>query len=147
MFPSVPVGLSDHSKSIIPPVMSVALGGSIIETHFMLDGYTGSPDAAFSLTPVGFAEMIRAVRDAEASLGDGEFKVQPHEEPSLRLRRSLFAVKDIKKGDIFTKENVRSIRPNYGLHPENYYIVLNRTASRDISRGEPLKWNDVFFRL
>jgi pseudaminic acid synthase len=139
---NVPVGLSDHSLSTIAPVMAVAVGACIIEKHIMLEGTTG-PDTGFSQTPFTFGAMVNAVREAESALGNGKLGCQPHETPNLQYRKSLYAVKDIKKGEELTPENIRSIRPSYGLHPNKYYLVLGRIAKRDIERGEPLKMEDT----
>ena len=139
---NVPVGLSDHSLSIIAPVMAVAAGASIIEKHIMLEGTTG-PDTGFSLTPSKFSAMVNAVREAESALGDGELGCQPHEKANLQYRKSLYVVKDIKKGEKLTPENIRSIRPSYGLDPGRYDYVIGRHAKRDLEKGEPLKQEDI----
>lgn len=136
----VPVGLSDHTLGIAVPVAAVALGACIIEKHFTLSRDTSSPDSAFSSDPEEFKAMVKAVRTAEKALGKISYKVSEQEAKMHVYRRSLFVVKDMRADEIFTEENVRSIRPGYGLHPRNLKNVLGRRASQDIRRGTPLGW-------
>jgi len=139
----VPVGLSDHTLGIAAPVAAVALGACIIEKHFTLSRSVSGPDSAFSLEPNEFRTMVDAIRQTERSLGQIQYEVSEHEKASKVFRRSLFVVKDMKKGDIFSTENVRSIRPGYGLSPKYIDIILGRKASRDVIRGTPLTWEIV----
>lgn len=138
-----PVGLSDHTTGIVVPVAAVALGACIIEKHICLNRTDGGPDCAFSLEPHEFKAMVDAVRTAEKALGSPQFAVGKREAGSLKFRRSLFVVEDVKRGDVFTKQNVRSIRPANGLHPRHLDEVLGQCATRDIERGTPLSWNLV----
>ena len=138
-----PVGLSDHTMGIAVPVVAVALGACIIEKHLCLRRADGGPDGAFSLEPQEFKAMVEAVRTAEKALGSVQFASGPREANSRRFRRSLFVVEDIKKGELFTKQNVRSIRPADGLHPRNFNEVLGKRAARDVERGTPLTWTLV----
>lgn len=110
----VTIGLSDHSMSIVPPVTAVALGARVIEKHLTLDRALGGADAGFSLDVAEFAEMVRAVRATEAALGTPNYEVSAQ---NRRFARSLYVCKDVKKGERFTPENVRSVRPSNGLHP------------------------------
>ncbi len=135
-----PVGLSDHTMGIAVPVAAVALGASIIEKHLCLRRADGGPDSAFSLEPAEFKAMVEAVRTAEKALGSVQLVPGLHEANSRKFRRSLFVVEDIKKGDLFTKQNVRSIRPADGLHPRHLDEVLGRRAACDVERGTPLSW-------
>ena len=135
-----PVGLSDHTMGIAVPVAAVALGASIIEKHLCLQRADGGPDGAFSLEPEEFKAMVEAVRTAEKALGSVQFGSGPREANSLKFRRSLFVVEDIKKGELFTKQNVRSIRPADGLHPRHLNEVLGKRAACDVERGTPLSW-------
>jgi len=135
-----PVGLSDHTMGIAVPVAAVALGACIIEKHLCLRRADGGPDGAFSLEPQEFKAMVEAVRTAEKALGSVQFAPGPREANSLKFRRSLFVVEDIKKGELFTKQNVRSIRPADGLHPRHFNEVLGKHAACDIERGTPLGW-------
>jgi N-acetylneuraminate synthase len=139
----VPVGLSDHTLGIAVPVAAVALGACIIEKHFTLRRSDGGPDAAFSLEPAEFKAMVDAVRVAEKALGRVNYEVTEKEAASRVFRRSLFVVKDVKAGEAFTKENVRSIRPGNGLPPKCLSEVLGRHAARDVARGTPLNWELV----
>ena len=136
----VPVGLSDHTLGIAVPVAAVALGACIVEKHFTLSRDIPSPDSAFSLEPHEFKAMVDAIRVAEKALGEVHYEVGEREAKSRVFRRSLFVVKDMKAGEVFTKENVRSIRPGYGLPPKFLAEVLGRKAAQDISCGTPLEW-------
>ena len=122
------------------PVVAVALGASIIEKHLCLRRADGGPDGAFSLEPQEFKAMVEAVRVAEKALGTVQFNAGPREANSRKFRRSLFAVENIKKGELFTKDNVRSIRPSDGLHPRHFNEVLGKHAACDVERGTPLDW-------
>ena len=136
----VPVGLSDHTLGIAVPVAAVALGACIVEKHFTLSRDIPGPDSAFSLEPHEFKAMVEAIRVAEKALGEVHYDVTEQEAVSRIFRRSLFVVKDMKAGDRFTHENVRSIRPGYGLHTRYLDEVLDRRAARDVSKGTPLSW-------
>ncbi len=138
-----PAGLSDHTMGIAVPVTAVALGACIIEKHLCLRRADGGPDSAFSLEPQEFKAMVEAVRTAEKALGAVQFAVGPHEASSLKFRRSLFVVEDLKKGELFTENNVRSIRPADGLHPRHLSEILGKRAARNVERGTPLSWQLV----
>lgn len=139
----IPVGLSDHTIGIAVAVAAVALGACLIEKHLTLSRSDGGPDGAFSLELSEFKAMVEAVRSAEKSLGAVKFGVSPHEERTVPFRRSLFVVADIRKGELFTANNVRSIRPANGLHPRHLPEVLGRRATRDLEHGTPLTWEMV----
>jgi pseudaminic acid synthase len=139
----VPVGLSDHTLGIAAPVAAVALGACIIEKHFTLSRATPGPDSAFSLEPAELKAMIEGVRVAEKALGKVSYEVNPAESASKVFRRSLFIVADVKAGEPFTKENLRSIRPGHGLPPQFIDEILGRKAARDVARGTPLSWDLV----
>jgi pseudaminic acid synthase len=132
------VGVSDHTMHHTVPVVATALGGCLIEKHFILDRNLGGPDAAFSLDPAAFAEMARQVRDVETALGRVSYERSELVEKNRKFARSLFVVQDVKAGDVITPDNVRSIRPGFGLHPRHYDTVLGKTFTRDIERGTPL---------
>ncbi|HKV41455.1 MAG TPA: pseudaminic acid synthase [Blastocatellia bacterium] len=140
---SVPVGLSDHTLGIAVPVAGVALGACIIEKHFTLSRSRPGPDSAFSLEPDEFKAMVDSVRTVEKALGCVSYKVTPSEESSTVFRRSLFVVKDIKAGEVLSTENVRSIRPGYGLAPRHLVEILGRTATRNLHAGTPLSWDVI----
>lgn len=138
----VEVGLSDHSFGLIAPVMSVALGARAIEKHFMLDKSIKSEDSAFSLDFDEFKTMVESVREAEKALGDGSLSLDEKALKNREFARSLYASKDIKKGEPFTAQNVKSVRPNFGLHPKFYAQILGKKASKDIEFGSALKMED-----
>jgi N-acetylneuraminate synthase len=139
----VPVGLSDHTLGSIAPATAVALGACIVEKHFTLSRKMGGPDNAFSSEPDEFKKMVDEVRLVEKALGNVTYGSSPHESGSLVFRRSLFVVKNLKTGETFTEENVRSIRPGYGLHTRHMEEVMGRCASKNIPRGTPLSWDLV----
>ncbi len=140
---AVPVGLSDHTLGIEVSIASVVLGACIIERHFVLSRKESTPDSAFSLEPAEFRAMVDAVRVVEKALGKVCYEPGKKELQSRCFRRSLFAVKNIRKGEVFTTDNVRSIRPGYGLPPKYMNVVLGKRAACDIERGTPLKWDLV----
>jgi N-acetylneuraminate synthase len=137
----VPVGLSDHTLGLAVPVAAVALGACILEKHFTLSRAEPGPDSAFSLEPAEFKAMVDAVRQTEKALGGVRYESSEKEQASRVFRRSLFVVQDIKAGETFTEQNVRSIRPGYGLPPRFLGEILGAVARRDIARGTPLSWD------
>lgn len=136
----VPVGLSDHTLGIAASVASVALGACIIEKHLTLKRSDGGPDAAFSLEPHDFRSMVEAVRETEQALGTINYEPTGKELGSRLFRRSLFVAQDIKAGEAFTEENIRSVRPGHGLAPKYLSQVIGRKASRALKHGTPLSW-------
>jgi len=132
------VGLSDHSTGSEAAVASVALGAKIIEKHFILDRKIGGPDSGFSLEPEEFKQMVEAVRNCEKALGEATYQLSQRAKKSREFSRSLFVVEDVKEGEIFTKKNVRSIRPGFGLPTRFLNAVLGKRARQDIERGAPL---------
>lgn len=139
----VVAGLSDHTLSIAVPVAAVTLGACLIEKHFTLSRDILGPDSAFSLEPAEFKAMVEAMRVTEKALGQVSYQVTEQERASRVFRRSLFVVQDIREGEVFTEENIRSIRPGYGLHPRHLIEVLGRRAARYIERGTPLDWKII----
>ena len=133
-------GLSDHSLGISVPIASVAFGACIIEKHLILDRKLGGPDAAFSLEPEEFKAMVKSIREVEKALGEVSYDLTEKMKKSRELSRSLFVVEDMKAGDIFTEENIRPIRPGYGLPPKYLKIILGKQAPQDIKKGTPLSW-------
>lgn len=136
----VPVGLSDHSTGSLGAVVGVALGACVIEKHVMLAGID-SPDSGFSMEMSDFTKMVQDARTA--ALIKGQVKYGPNPSEDLRFRRSLYCVKDIKKGDKFSAENVRSIRPGYGIKPKYFNQLIGKTAKRDIEFGDAIRDEDL----
>lgn len=139
----LPAGLSDHTLGIAVPVASVALGACIIEKHLTLSRKISGPDSAFSLEPQEFKAMVNAVRVAEEAIGTIHYGISKQEKASHVFRRSLFVVKNMGAGERFSVENVRSIRPGYGLHTRHLKNIVGKSARKDIDRGTPLSWNLV----
>jgi N-acetylneuraminate synthase len=134
----LPIGLSDHTLGTEVSEAAVSLGACIIEKHFTLSRTVPGPDCAFSLEPSEFRALVQAIRVVEKSLGTVRYGATPAERKSLPFRRSLFVVRDVKKGQLFTQENVRSIRPGTGLHPRELKNILGRRAARDVPGGTPV---------
>lgn len=139
----VEIGLSDHTLGHSVPITSVALGAKVIEKHFILDKSIGGPDAAFSLDPLEFAEMVKSVREAEQAIGKVDYTMTEKKKQNRKFARSLFVVKDIKKGEKFTSENIRSIRPSDGMKPKYMKDILGKQATSNLSVGTPLTWDKV----
>lgn len=131
----VRVGLSDHTMGATVPIAAVALGATVIEKHFILDRSLGGIDSPFSMEPQEFTEMVKAVHEAYSALGKVSYDIT--ERNKLR-RRSLFAAEDIKAGEEFTEQNIRSVRPGNGLHPKYYFATLGTRATKDLKKGDPL---------
>ena len=139
----IPVGLSDHTLSTTVPVAAVALGANLIEKHLTLSRSVNGPDDNFSLEPEEFKVMVDTVRLTERALGEVQFGPTEGEKNSRRFRRSLFVVENIRRGDTFDENNVRSIRPGDGLHTRYLSDVVGKSAAQDIERGTPLSWDLV----
>ncbi|HHV27333.1 MAG TPA: pseudaminic acid synthase [Tissierellia bacterium] len=137
------VGLSDHTLGHTVALGAVALGAKIVEKHFTLDRKDGGPDAKFSMEPDEFKEMVYRIRDLEKALGQVTYELTEKQRNSREHSRSLFVVKDVKKGEVFTKENVRSIRPGFGLETKYISDVLGKKARCDVKKGTPMRWNLV----
>lgn len=137
----VEVGLSDHTLETTVPVIATTLGARVIEKHFILDKSIGGPDASFSLDPTEFKQMVDSVRDVEKALGKIDYSMTDKKKTSRLLGRSLFVVEDIKAGEKLTKENIRSIRPSYGMPPKYFKEVIGKEARCDVSKGTPLSWD------
>jgi pseudaminic acid synthase len=139
----VPTGLSDHTLDSAVSIAAVALGACIVEKHFTLRRSDGGPDSAFSLEPDEFRTMVASIRVAEKALGKVNYEATESENASRVFRRSLFVIKDIKSGETFTRDNIRSIRPGFGLPPKNLPLVIGRLAACDLERGTPLSWEHL----
>ncbi len=139
----VKVGLSDHTLGSSVAIASVALGAKVIEKHFILDRKLGGPDAVFSMEPDEFKHMVKSVREVEKALGKVTYDLTDKQKKSRVFSRSLFVVKDVKKGEIFTEDNIRSIRPGYGLPLKYFKEILGKRASKDLIRGTPFIWEFI----
>lgn len=135
------VGLSDHTLGTSVPIAAVSIGACIIEKHFMLDRHRGGPDAAFSLEPEEFKNMVTAVREVQKVLGEISYSPTKTAKKSREFCRSIFVVKDVKQEELFTEDNVRSIRPGYGLHPRYLSDIYGKKAKKDVNKGTPFEWD------
>lgn len=136
-------GLSDHTLGSAVAVGAVAVGARIVEKHFTLARADGGPDSAFSMEPHEFKQMVQDIRTLEKALGTVCYDLTPKQKESKIFRRSLFVVKDMKAGEVFTEENVRSIRPGYGVAPKFLCDFLGRKATVSIPKGTPLSWKYI----
>jgi len=136
-------GLSDHTLGTTVPVVATSLGAKIIEKHFILDKSIGGPDASFSLDEKEFSEMVKAVREAEKAIGKVDYTLTEKQKAGRAFSRSLYVVKDIKKGEKITEENVRSIRPGFGMHPNYYKVVIGSIAKDYLHAGQPLTLKEI----
>ena len=137
------VGVSDHSFGSAVAVAGVALGARVIEKHLTLSRKDSGPDGTFSMEPQEFKNMVTDIRNVEKALGKVTYELTEKQKKSKGRSRSLYVVSDIKKGEIFTPDNMRSIRPGYGLHTKYYKDIIGKRASCDIKKGTAMKWNYV----
>jgi pseudaminic acid synthase len=140
---NVPVGLSDHTMDDAIAVAAVALGACVIEKHFTLSRSLGGPDAAFSLEPAEFKRLVDAIRLTEKGMGKVSYEICANEAKSRQFRRSLFIAENIKAGELFTQNNVRSVRPGHGLHTRHLDEIIGKRAARDLDAGTPLRMEDT----
>ena len=136
-------GISDHTMGSTVPVVSVALGAKVIEKHFIIDRSIGGPDASFSLNLEEFTAMVTAVREAEQATGVVDYSLTDNQKAARNFSRSLYIVKDVKKGELLTPENIRSIRPGYGLHPRYYSQVMGKTFKSGFAKGTRLSLDHI----
>jgi pseudaminic acid synthase len=129
-------GLSDHTMGSTVAIVATVLGAKIIEKHFILDHSIGGPDASFSMDEVEFTAMVKAVRETELAIGKVDYTLTDKQIKGRDFSRSLYIVDDVKKGELFTEKNLRSIRPGYGLHPRYLHEILGKSASKDLENGE-----------
>jgi len=134
-----PIGLSDHSLGIGVSVAAVSLGARVIEKHFTISRKVKTPDSFFSIEPYELKSLVESIRVAEKAMGRVRYGLTDEEKKSKVFRRSLFVVEDIRKGDLFTEQNVRSIRPANGITPKHLKTVLNKRAKVNVKRGTPLR--------
>jgi pseudaminic acid synthase len=136
-------GLSDHTMGSTVPVVATAMGAKIIEKHFILDRSIGGADASFSMNEAEFKAMVKAVREAESAMGIVDYRLTEKQRMGRDFCRSLYIVEDIKKGEIITKKNVRSVRPGFGMHPKFYNDILGKRAIKDLEKGDPMHVNAI----
>ena len=129
-------GLSDHTMGATVPVVATCFGAKIIEKHFILDRSIGGPDATFSMNEEEFTAMVKAVREAESAIGVVDYTLTEKQAKGKDFSRSLYVVEDIKAGDTITEQNVRSIRPGFGMHPKYYNQILGTKVNRNFEKGE-----------
>jgi N,N'-diacetyllegionaminate synthase len=135
----VRVGYSDHTPGIEVPIAAVALGATVIEKHFILDKAIGGPDASFSLDEKEFTEMVTAVRNAEKALGKESYELTDKQKKGKDFSRSLYVAEDIKKGELITEKNVRSVRPGFGMHPKELKNWIGKEAPKNWEKGDRFK--------
>ena len=140
----VVVGLSDHTLGGEVSTASVAVGAKIIEKHFILDRNMGGPDSEFSMEPNEFKQMVDSIRNVEKALGTVSYELSDKMKANREFSRSLFVVEDMEKGDTITEENVRSIRPGFGLHPKYLNEILGKKVNKDLEKGTPMKLNYIY---
>lgn len=140
---NIPVGLSDHSMGHVGAATAVAMGANIIEKHFCIRREIENPDASFSMNPQEFKEMVDTIRQVEKAMGKVYYGISAQEESSRVFRRSVFVVADIKKGERYTEENTRIIRPGYGEKPKYFADILGMKACEDVKRGTPFHFDMV----
>ena len=140
---NVVVGLSDHTLGKEASIASVSLGANVVEKHITLSRADGGSDAGFSLEPEEFKALVQSVHIVEESIGVPSYVVGKKESENVVFRKSLFVVKDMKKGEVFTEKNIRSIRPGYGLEPKYYHNIIGKKTVIEVEFGEPLIWSMV----
>lgn len=136
-------GLSDHTMGSTVPVVATCFGAKIIEKHFIIDRSIGGPDASFSMNEQEFTDMVRAVREAERAIGVVDYTLTEKQRKGRDFSRSLYVVEDIKAGDFITEENIRSIRPGFGLHPKYYNEILGQKAKLDLKKGDRVSFDII----
>lgn len=129
-------GLSDHTMGSTVAIVATAFGAKIIEKHFILDRAIGGPDALFSMNEVEFTEMVKSIREAEKAIGIIDYNLTEKQAKGRDFSRSLYIAEDIKKGEVFTEKNVRSVRPGFGLHPKYLKDVIGKVAEIDLEKGD-----------
>lgn len=140
---NLPIGLSDHSEGSLAAIVAASMGACVVEKHVCLSRSIKSADSEFSMEMQEFAEMVKYIRNTTTIIGKPSYELTEKEKSSTVFRRSLFAVRDIKEGENFTTENIRSIRPGHGIKPKYMSQLLEKTAKRDIARGEPILLEDL----
>ncbi|KLE00195.1 pseudaminic acid synthase [Aliarcobacter butzleri] len=135
----VEIGFSDHTLGVVAPVVAVTLGAKVIEKHFIIDKSIGGADCGFSMDKKEFKQMVEAIRDAEKLIGVVDYSLNEKRKKQRRFARSLYISSDIKKGEVFTLENIKSVRPFYGLHPKYLNDILGKVAKKDYKFADRLE--------
>jgi pseudaminic acid synthase len=134
-------GLSDHTMGSTVAIVATVFGAKIIEKHFILDRAIGGPDASFSMNEQEFTAMVQSIREAEKAIGIVDYKLTEKQAKGKDFSRSLYIAEDIKKGEVFTEKNVRSVRPGFGLHPKYLKDIIGKVAESDFEKGNAMKMN------
>lgn len=140
---NVKAGLSDHTMGSLVATTAIAMGAEVIEKHFIIDRSLGGPDSSFSMTPIEFREMVENIRNVEKMIGKVSYEITEKKKKSFKFKRSLFVSKNIKKGEILTEENIKSVRPADGISPKYYNHVLGKKVRKDLKFGTPLLFEDI----
>ena len=140
---NVKSGLSDHTIGSIVPITSVAMGATMIEKHFIIDRSIGGPDSSFSMNREEFTQLVKDVRMAESAIGHVSYELSEKAKANRAFSRSLYVAENMKKGDLITEKNVRSVRPGFGLHPIYLKEILGKKVNRDLEMGDRMSLNDV----
>ncbi|VXC13076.1 Pseudaminic acid synthase [Flavobacterium sp. 9AF] len=136
-------GLSDHTMGATVPIVATTFGAKIIEKHFILDRAIGGPDASFSMNEEEFTAMVKAVREAEKAIGIVDYTLTEKQAKGKDFSRSLYIAEDISEGELFTKENLRSVRPGFGLHPKYYAEIIGKRANQKLEKGTPMSFDFI----
>lgn len=139
----VEIGFSDHTLGVVAPVVAVTLGAKVIEKHFIIDKSIGGTDCGFSMDKKEFKQMVEAIRDAEKLIGVVDYSLNEKRKKQRRFARSLYISSDIKKGEVFTLENIKSVRPFYGLHPKYLNDILGKVAKKDYKFADRLDYSTI----
>ena len=141
---NVKVGISDHTLGITVPVVATTLGAKVIEKHFIMDKSIEGPDSSFSLDETEFKKMVESVRIAEECMGELSYELTEKQKINRQFSRSLYVSCDIKKGEVFSESNIKSVRPGYGIHPKHYNEIIGKKSKRDLEMGDRLSFNDIY---
>lgn len=138
-------GLSDHTMGSTVPIVATVLGAKIIEKHFILDRSIGGPDASFSMNEVEFTEMVKSIREAESAIGQIEYNLTEKQKKGKDFSRSLYFVNDLKEGTIISENDIKSIRPGFGLHPKYFNEIVGKKVKKDKLFGDRVEINEIIF--
>jgi pseudaminic acid synthase len=139
----VKVGLSDHTEGSVVPISAVALGAEVVEKHFIIDRSIGGPDSAFSMEAPEFKAMVNSIRQVEKALGEVKYPTDPSKIKGREFCRSLYVAQPMRKGDVITEKNVRSVRPGFGMHPKYLPELVGRKVNRDLEVGDRMSWEVI----